>query len=294
MRTQEFARQKQLDNKLTWRQRVVRFGERLFGHSLGERALGSRKRGMTGPIALTEVDKLDHLDRMREAEEARHEREVDKLLDAYATSRRGDLHHSRTFSHNTYDERSGYLLPISRPHAKSTPKSKQGRRSDRDRDVDLNSMSDASMYTYLTGQQRRTADTRQPVRAPAVPTGHLTGLDTRVRDFDRRPSPHHERSRFSSSSYSTSSHTSSARERRGSPGGTYAPTPAEEYALSVVERDQRHGRGRGHAKPRRPEADHDLVDFDDHPDNYEGGRGGYWLRPTHTGTSGSSRNPFRR
>ena len=53
--TQEFARQKQLDRPKTWRERVIRFGERLFGHSIGERALGSRRRSPTGPIALREI-----------------------------------------------------------------------------------------------------------------------------------------------------------------------------------------------------------------------------------------------
>ncbi|THH10112.1 hypothetical protein EW145_g1556 [Phellinidium pouzarii] len=296
MQTKKFARQKRLADNLTWKQRMVRFGERLFGHSIGERALGSKMRGEMGPIILTEIDasKMDHLDRMREAEEARHDRNVDKLLDSYAKSRYSDSRrHEHTLSHDAFDERSGYFLPVSRPYAKSEPKSKSSRRHHRGDDVDLNSISDASMYTYLTGQPRRTADARQPVRAPPVPTARLAALGTHACDLDRRPSLHHERSRFSTSSYSASSYASSSRDRRQreSPDGAYIPTPAEEYALFVAERDRGHSPARYGAS-----TDYDLVDLhgshDEH--EYRGAYDEYRLRPTHTGTSGESRNPFRR
>ncbi|KAH8103185.1 hypothetical protein DFH11DRAFT_1735039 [Phellopilus nigrolimitatus] len=281
MRTQEFAKQKRLDDKLSWRERVVRFGERLFGHSIGERALGSRSRGMTGSIALREVDG-DKIDKMREVEEARHDRDMDKILDGYAYSRYEDSRHSRALSrNNTYDKRSRYLAaPSAQPKSKS---SRPSRRHDRERgtvnDADLNTMSDASMYTYLTGQPRRTADTRQPVRKVPVPTSLLRGLSTR--NLDRSPPPRRhadpERSRFSASSYSASYASSS------SPSPSRAPTPAEEYALSVLERER--------SPVRRSPA---LIDLDDEGHGYGGRRGDYRLRHTNTGGSGESRNPFRR
>ncbi|KAL5487461.1 hypothetical protein ACEPAI_5569 [Sanghuangporus weigelae] len=295
--TREFARAKKLDDGLTWKERVVRFGEKLFGHTLGERVLGSRKPG-TGPIALQDVgpvdDKRSESFRMRDRdlEEARYERDVDKLLDGYAYSRPRTL--------NTYDERS-----------------RKERARVLDNDVDLNTMSDESIYTYLTGQPRRAADARQPVRSGATPI-HTTTLDLDARDLERDRRPYlleRDRargrgleSRFSVSSYSDSSYRSrSLLGRQRSPGArsngssSRAPTPAQEYALSVADREFKRGRsplGREHRSP-----SHRLIDLDDPAEEYGrgagtgGGRGEYWLRPTHTGntsSSGGSRNPFRR
>ncbi|KAL5527983.1 hypothetical protein ACEPAG_6784 [Sanghuangporus baumii] len=319
--TREFARAKKLDDGLTWKERVVRFGEKLFGHTLGQRVLGTRKPG-TGPIALQDVgpvdDKRSESFRMRERdlEEARYERDVDKLLDGYAYSRPETL--------NTYDERSRYLARVhadaSVSHSSKSKYSKSYRKErarNPDRDVDLNTMSDESIYTYLTGQPRRAADARQPVRSGASPIPTTT-LDLDARDLERDRRPYlleRDRargrgleSRFSVSSYSDSSYRSrSLLDRQRSPGArsdgssSRAPTPAQEYALSVADREFKRGRsplGREHRSP-----SHRLIDLDDPAEEYGrsagtgGGRGEYWLRPTHTGytsSSGGSRNPFRR
>ncbi|KAL5507676.1 hypothetical protein ACEPAH_5294 [Sanghuangporus vaninii] len=255
--TREFARAKKLDDGLTWKERVVRFGEKLFGHTIGERVLGTRKPG-TGPIALQDVgpvdDKRSESFRMRERdlEEARYERDVDKLLDGYAYSRPQTL--------NTYDERSRYLARVHadasvRSHSSKSKYSKSHRKErarELDRDVDLNTMSDESIYTYLTGQPRRAADVRQPVRSGATPIPTTT-LDLDARDLERVRRPYlleRDRarargleSRFSVSSYSDSSYRSrSLLDRQRSPGSrsngssSRAPTPAQEYALSVADR----------------------------------------------------------
>ncbi|OCB91987.1 hypothetical protein A7U60_g695 [Sanghuangporus baumii] len=317
--TREFARAKKLDDGLTWKERVVRFGEKLFGHTLGERVLGTRKPG-TGPIALQDVgpvdDKRSEFFRMRERdlEEARYERDIDKLLDGYAYPRSQTL--------NTYDERSRYLARVHtaapvRSHSSRSKYSKSYRKErarDLDRDVDLNTMSDESIYTYLTGQPRHAADVRQPVRSGATPIPTTT-LDLDVRDLERDRRPYlleRDRargrgleSRFSVSSYSDSSYRSrSLLDRQRSPGSrsngssSRAPTPAQEYALSVADREFKRGRsplGREHRSP-----SHRLIDLDDPAEEYGRGagtggrRGEYWLRPTYTNSSGGSRNPFRR
>ncbi|EJD01756.1 uncharacterized protein FOMMEDRAFT_126919 [Fomitiporia mediterranea MF3/22] len=290
--TQEFARAKKLDDNLTWRERVVRFGERLFGHTLGERVLGSRKRGATGPIALRDVGKGTAKDsyQMRDLEEARYSRDVDKLLDGYAYSR-----HSREPSLNTYEKRSDYLSRLHGDAKSKSSRSKSSRfRRDRDRsadkDVDLNTMSDESMYTYLTGQPRRTADARQPVRDKPAFSSRLTPLDTNARDLDRGRD--RLASRFSDSMYSESNYAPPRDRRRrdhspaSNASSSRAPTPAQEYALTV--RDREHSPAN-----RGPAVDYGLIDLGNQKDQY-GGRGDYWLRPNHTGASSGSKNPFRR
>ncbi|PAV23032.1 growth factor receptor domain-containing [Pyrrhoderma noxium] len=93
--TQEFARQKQLDRPKTWRERVIRFGERLYAYSGRTRDSRGAHKGNDLPLSY------------------RH----------------------RNLKHE------------SRRHSKKT-------------ESDLNTMSDESMYTYLTGQPRRATEVR--------------------------------------------------------------------------------------------------------------------------------------
>ena len=299
--TQEFARAKNLDNALTFRERVVRFGERLFGHSLGERVLGSRGKRRTGPIALRDENK-DALE-MKDVEEAKYrdpEDDVDmnRLVDSYARSSHRPSH-TREPSMTTYDPRSSYFPPGYRPSRgdkrgdadsrKPSWRTRSRHRGDgnrhgnrRERDLDLNTMSDESLYSYVTGQARRTADARQPQRAPPVPTSNLTSLDLDARNLDRRPHLHSRFSDYTASSFSSHSGSHSRSSSRG-------PTPAEEYASSIRSREHERQRSRSRS-PLGPTVDYGLVDVSD------ASRGDYWLKPTYTGASNGSgsRNPFRR
>ena len=68
-----FASAKRLDRPRGWRGRLIRFGERLFGH---------RRTTAAPPPPLP-------LEKLRAAEEARYSRDMDKFLDAYDYSRAG-------------------------------------------------------------------------------------------------------------------------------------------------------------------------------------------------------------
>ncbi|KAJ6608209.1 insulin-like growth factor binding protein [Mycena sp. CBHHK59/15] len=83
-RTAKFAATRQLDHE-GWRWRLVRLGERLFGHRASRKVPGE-----------TEAVKMA---RMRAAEEARDARDMDKLIDSYAYPR-GEVHHHH--HHNQY------------------------------------------------------------------------------------------------------------------------------------------------------------------------------------------------
>lgn len=302
--TQEFARAKNLDNPMSFRDRLVRFGERLFGHSLGERVLGSRGRRGAGPIALGDHDK-DALE-MRDIEDAKyHDTDMNRLLDSYARPSTHKNSHSRAPSMTTYDPRSSYFPPGYRPskhgddqqsrkpswRTRSTRKEAAHRDGPkRDRDLDLNTMSDESLYSYVTGQQRRTADARQPQRAPPVPTSsNFTALE--ARDLDKRAPLH---SRFSDYTASTLSSRPRGHEHTHSRGSSRGPTPAEEYASSVRSREY-HENARQRSRSRSPlgrAVDYGLVDLGENNNS----RADYWLKPNYTGgSSGSgSKNPFRR
>jgi hypothetical protein len=355
-KTREFAKKRKLDDALTWRERVVRFGERLFGHSIGERALGNRRKARTGPIALQDGDVENHggMVEMRDVEAGRgrqrSEMDVNRLLDSYA---RAPSTQARSMT--TYDPRSSYYPPGYRPsrrdndfdaksrksswkslslrhHHDRAHDSEKTRQRDGQRDVDLNTMSDESMYTYLTGQQRRTADARQPHRAPpvpAIPVPYTSSDDfnkdpmtLKARNLDkgdRRPGLKSHFSEYTSSSYSTGGQSRSHSRSSSRHGfNTRGPTLAEEYASSIRTRDdyeryqeRQFNRSRSRSPLGGPATDYGLVDVGE---TNAGGNGygvqygyGYrepqqnqqlesWLRPAYTGGSNgsASKNPFRR
>ncbi|KAL0947667.1 hypothetical protein HGRIS_013755 [Hohenbuehelia grisea] len=115
--TAMFASAKQLEFKGNWRWRLVRFGEKLFGHSRSHRAHPE-----------TEEMKLMKL---RAAEEARYERDMDKLLDSYDYERAGS---SRS--------------PVTRSEKRDMPRH----------------LSANSLFSEVTGARRRGPDARQPVK----------------------------------------------------------------------------------------------------------------------------------
>ncbi|KAH7890062.1 growth factor receptor domain-containing protein [Phlebopus sp. FC_14] len=126
--TAAFASAKALDQKTSWRWRLARLGEKLFGYS------PARPRPDTEEIALW---------KLRAAEEARHDRQLEKLISSYEYSRAGS---SRTAS----------PLPSFYDHK---------RRNSYDYDShDANRLSAGSMYSEVTGVPRRGPEPRQPVK----------------------------------------------------------------------------------------------------------------------------------
>lgn len=124
--TAKFAQAKALNRRGNW---LTRFGEKLFGHA--------PRRG--GEDDEPEEIKLMKL---RNAEEARHNNEMEKLtlIGAYEYSRAGSSHHR---AHSARDSRSA-MSDSTRGHT--------------------HRLSDGSLYSQVTGVPRKTAEPRQPVK----------------------------------------------------------------------------------------------------------------------------------
>jgi hypothetical protein len=127
-RTAMFAKAKNLRGG--WRQRLVRFGEKFFGHS-------ARGRAAVLPVH-HDPDREDiKLRSLRDAESARHQREVDSFIDAYGYSESSS---SRTPS------------PLPSLHGKKATAHSP------------NKLATHSLYSEVTGKPRQTALPRQPVK----------------------------------------------------------------------------------------------------------------------------------
>ncbi len=126
--TAMFATTKQLRRPGGWRGRLVRFGERLFGHKRSYAAYP------------TPGDEQIRMEKLRAAEEARYDRDMDKMLEAYDYSSRG-----ASPLPSYYDPDRPRLTPQPTGHA---------------------SLEDRSIYSQVTGVPRRAPEPRQPVRNP--------------------------------------------------------------------------------------------------------------------------------
>lgn len=134
-RTAMFASAKNLGDRSGWRWRLVRFGERLFGHK-ASRSADVGRRGHEDDMKLTQL---------RDAEEARHTLDVEHFIDAYDYSTK-----SRSSK-----------VPSALP---SLGGGGGGDRRARDLRVESNRMSKNSLFSELTGTPRQTAEPRQPVK----------------------------------------------------------------------------------------------------------------------------------
>ncbi|EGN96298.1 hypothetical protein SERLA73DRAFT_94428 [Serpula lacrymans var. lacrymans S7.3] len=117
-----------LNRKRSWRWRLARFGERLFGHS---------------PSRLPEGEDIK-LAKLRAAEEARHHQEMEKLIGAYEYSRAGS---SRAPSPlpplEDHKHRNSYDYPYTNGSHR---------------------LSGGSLYSQVTGVPRHGPEPRQPVK----------------------------------------------------------------------------------------------------------------------------------
>ncbi|KAJ7063671.1 insulin-like growth factor binding protein [Mycena amicta] len=147
--TAAWASKKRLNPKTNWRWRLVRFGEKLFGHR------ASRRAQATPAIHLDENSEVESeaikLMKIRNAEEARHHLEMEKLqvFGAYEYSR-----HSRASFASESSKASSHRAPSKLPELK-------GRR-DLERDAQER-VSRGSMYSSATGVPRSGPEPRQPV-----------------------------------------------------------------------------------------------------------------------------------
>jgi hypothetical protein len=138
-RTAMFASAKKLNQKSNWRWRLVRFGEKLFGHNASRRAA-------VLPIHRPQDNEHAKLQKMREAEDVRHDLEMDDLLDSYnyskAESRLSRAPSSLPSLHKNRATKFRALHPPS--HS--------------------NRLSGHSLYSEVTGKPRQMPEPRQPIR----------------------------------------------------------------------------------------------------------------------------------
>lgn len=161
--TAKFATAKGLDNPRTWRQKLIRFGERFFGHNtrmrFGRRPpqpevlpvynhheVHSRPASM---ISSHREIKMQNLGTKKVAAEKKAKREtVDDFIDAYNYSRS-----SHTPS----------TLPDLDANPRRTAEKYSPRRVDRD-----------SIYSEITGKPRNMPEPKQPLRREVSVASHLT------------------------------------------------------------------------------------------------------------------------
>lgn len=143
--TAMFATAKQLDRPGGWRWRLMRFGERLFGHNRSRRA----------PTPDAEPVRMEKLRAAEEARytddpDARYSRDMDKLLNAYDYSRAGS-------------SRGPSPLPSLRDYPHAPVARRPGEHAAHR--FSAASLSNDSLYSHVTGLPRAGPTPRQPVRS---------------------------------------------------------------------------------------------------------------------------------
>lgn len=258
--TKQFARAKNLDGMGGdgWRYKMVRWGERFFGHKPSQRVYPAAPPATTDNIKLREFRDVEEAAGAGGAnrKSGHTSFDMDGLIGAYEYDR-GDAKSKKSKSPSVHDHHVHH-------HHHLVPSNAY----DNGHTRDLNRLSGNSLYSEITGMPRNTPETKQPVRKP----------------FMLNPNA----SRFSASSYgssmyssNSSSHTNLLRK---------PTTEAQKYA-----RDVRPGLGGADGSkietyPSNPQPTEGfLVDTSaDTPVM----RGAYWMEPHYTGAS--SNNPFRR
>ncbi|KAL4254394.1 hypothetical protein ABKN59_003636 [Abortiporus biennis] len=186
--TAKFASAKKLDRTNNWRWKLVRFGERLFGHKPSQRFIPPQPR-----------DDI-RLEKLREAEEARHERDVDNILDGYDYSRAGSL-------------RSRQPSPL--PSLRDYDRDVQARAPNKlIRSQNRISADSSSLYSQVTGMPSRGPQPRQPVKnardllpsrfsettysssGPSIPSPPIPTTPPNLLDSSRPPTPAQEYARL--------------------------------------------------------------------------------------------------
>ncbi|KAL6308652.1 hypothetical protein BKA93DRAFT_523402 [Sparassis latifolia] len=161
--TAQFASAKKLQPQ-GWRMRLVRFGERLFGHK-------RQQRWMVPDDAEAQDIKLQ---KMRAAEEARHDHDVEKLISSYEYSRHQPSPLPSLRDYDADDRRRDLRRADTYgPHRLSAE-----------------SLSTGSLYTQLTGQPRRGPAPRLPVKEEELPSRFSDSTyATQVRELLAGPKP---------------------------------------------------------------------------------------------------------
>ncbi|KAI0933443.1 hypothetical protein AcV5_005588 [Taiwanofungus camphoratus] len=172
--TQVFASAKRLNQSHSWRWRLMRFGERLFGHTPMQRW-----------VVPEENDEV-RLEKLRAAEEARYDRDMEKLIGSYEYSKAGSYRQPSPLpSLREYDGRQSNRREA--PHHASNR-------------LSAGSLSAGSLYTQVTGMPRRAPEPRQPVKKgadmlPSRFSDTTYGTSEEVFDPPKAPTPAQEYAR---------------------------------------------------------------------------------------------------
>ncbi|KAI0333135.1 hypothetical protein GY45DRAFT_1320075 [Cubamyces sp. BRFM 1775] len=197
--TANFAAAKNLDHSKSWRYRLVRFGERLFGHKKSQ-------RWMVPPEHAEDI----RMEKLRAAEEARYGRDAEKLR--RESSMRTDRDLEKLIGSYEYSRAGSSRAPSPLPSLRDYDGDRHSHKASShgsQRARVANDLAQESLYSQVTGQPRRAPEPRQPVRNPA----------------DLLPS------RFSNTTYSSWL----TPDPTPGPQVNAAPTPAQEYARSVTQ-----------------------------------------------------------
>jgi len=202
---------------------------------------------------------------------------MDVLLNAYENSLAVSRSNDASGNNSKAKKNPSHLLP---------PRFRSSSSSASSSSHSTNRLSDTSLYSQITGQPRRTAEPRRPIK-----------------DYNPPPVPVVSNSRFSTTTYEGSYYPPQAQLRartpdRGDRDRSRAPTPAEEYAKSVITRSnspqpQYRYQQQQQQQDRTPyynavQAQHgrSLIDL-----NFDAPAP--MLYPNNTGNTTVSRNPFR-
>ncbi|KAG5642324.1 hypothetical protein DXG03_002999 [Asterophora parasitica] len=189
-----FVSVKRLDRNMTWRGRLVRFGERFFGHKPRQPILLPTTHAHTHPGDGGEMK----LRKMREAEDARYDNEydLDQFIDAYDYPDDDSRH---------YNKGAEALPALDDPSHRSF----KTRRKPPPSFISRKLSSGHSLFYEVTGKPRQMPEPRQPVRKDLLAA------------------------RYSSSTLSSFSIRSRGEHDRVHAPAPPVPTEAEAYKLSV-------------------------------------------------------------
>lgn len=160
-RTRKFAEAKRLDNPQGWRWRLARFGERLFGAGRAGNRLHKDREGVL-PVA---YNHHDHQERERPSSLVSHSLDI-KLKDMNSSNPPDRSKRETTQTRDdvekfidSYDYYSTYARSSRVPSLPVREDRQQQRSGNQQRRIERD-----SLYSEVTGNQRHTAEPRQPLR----------------------------------------------------------------------------------------------------------------------------------
>lgn len=166
-KTKQFATAKKLDDAGSWRQRLIRFGERLFGHTPKNRLAGhhvyaAEPRGYPGDTKRGDfaLQDLEEQRRWRDDPERlpayHNDDDIDGIVDAYEYEQSVRSHPSE---YSRFYHRQSHNNPSAELEREYSRLRQQKLREDI-----LESLASRSIYSQVTGTTKKAPEPRMPVR----------------------------------------------------------------------------------------------------------------------------------